>query len=164
MNMFRSIQKLTQRLEKNQKPILVALMALTALTLLVGVLVEVTVGALVGALVALVLQRILERELDRALARERERAQETKEKKELGLILPPGARLRDVLCLIYSRKTVERVFEQGIADTQEEWQAAMIHNQPWLARWAQVHGVLTVFLTMAVHAAVTLRSILKLVR
>ena len=80
------------------------------------------------------------------------------------LILPPGARLRNMLHVIYPPKIAERVFDQTIADMRLEWEEAMTHNQKWLARWIQVRGVLTVVLTAAVHAVATLHSIFKLVR
>ena len=81
-----------------------------------------------------------------------------------GLILPPGAGLRDMLHVIYPPKTAERVFDQIIADMQLEWQEAMIHDQKWLANWIQVRGVLTVLLTVLVHAVAALGSIFKLVK
>ena len=80
------------------------------------------------------------------------------------LILPPGARLREILHTIYPRKTAERVFDQAIADMQLEWQEAIIHEKKWLARWVQVRGVLTVFLAAAVHLVATLSSFFKLVK
>ena len=58
------------------------------------------------------------------------------------LILPPGARLRNMLHVIYPPKIAERVFDQIIADMRLEWEEAMAHNQKWLARWIQVRGVL----------------------
>lgn len=80
------------------------------------------------------------------------------------LILPPGARLRAILHTIYPRKTAERVFDQTIADMQLEWQEAIIHGKKGLARWVQVRGVLTVFLTASVHVVATLSSFFKLVK
>ena len=87
-----------------------------------------------------------------------------KEKNGPRLILPPGARLREILHTIYPRKTAERVFDQTIADMQLEWQEAIIHGKKGLARWVQVRGVLTVFLTAAVHVVATLSSFFKLVK
>ena len=87
-----------------------------------------------------------------------------KEKNRPTLILPPGTWLRNVLHVIYPPKTVERIFDQIIADMQLEWQEAMVHDQKWLARWVGVRGVLTVLLTAVVHVVATLGSILKLVR
>ena len=80
------------------------------------------------------------------------------------LILPPGARLRNMLHVIYPPKIAERVFDQTIADMRLEWEEAMAHNQKWLARWIQVRGVLTVVLTAAVHAVATLHRIFQLVK
>lgn len=119
---------------------------------LAGLLMPALVAALVGYLVAAL------------LAYQATALMMALEKKEPELILLPGAGLRDMLHFIYPPKTAERVFDQIIADMQEEWQAAIINDQPWLARWVQVRGVLTVFLTAAVHVIATLRSILKLVR
>lgn len=89
--------------------------------------------------------------------------QEKKEKRE-PLILPPGAGLRDMLHFIYPTKIAERIFDQIIADMQLEWQEAMIHEKKWLACWVRVRGVLTVFLTAAVHVVATLGSIFKMVK
>ena len=66
--------------------------------------------------------------------------------------------------LIYSKKTAEKVFDQIIADMQVEWQEAMVNNKEWLARWVQVRGVLTICITVCVHAVATLSSIFKLVK
>lgn len=121
-------------------------------------------GSLVGGVPLLVLGKLLEPELVRAVAREREMARKNKEKNGSRLILSPGAGLRDMLHFIYPPKTAERVFDQIIADMRVEWQAAIINDQKWLARWVRVRGVLTVFLTAAVHVVATLGSILKLVR
>lgn len=89
---------------------------------------------------------------------------EKKENNGPRLILPPGARIRDVLHVIYSPKTAERVFDQIIADMRLEWQEAMIHDQQWLARWVRIRGVLTVLITMVSHAVKSLGSIFKLVK
>ena len=65
----------------------------------------------------------------------------------------------------YTRpETAEGIFDQIIADMQLEWQEAMIHDQKWLANWIQVRGVLTVLLTVLVHAVAALGSIFKLVK
>ena len=88
----------------------------------------------------------------------------TKERNEPRLMLPPGARIRAILHTIYPRKTAERVFDQTIADMQLEWQEAIIHGRKEQARWVQVRGVLTVFLTAAVHVVATLSNFFKLVK
>ena len=80
------------------------------------------------------------------------------------LILPPGARLRNMLHVIYPPKIAERVFDQIIADMRLEWAEAMLHDQKWLAYWVRVRGLLTVLLTVLAHAVTALSSILKLVR
>ena len=80
------------------------------------------------------------------------------------LILPPGARLRNMLHVIYPPKIAERVFDQTIADMRLEWAEAMLHDQKWLAYWVRVRGLLTVLLTVLAHAVTALSSILKLVR
>ena len=153
-------------LKSLQKPpwLLVAiLMVLLALGTLVGFLVEVPVGTLRGSwlrgamvgLVYLVISWVIGWV----------RALEKKEDNESGLILPPGGGLRDMLHVVYSPKIAERVFDQIIADMQLEWQAAMIHDRKWLANWIQVRGVLTVLLTVLVHAVAALGSIFfKLVK
>ena len=80
------------------------------------------------------------------------------------LNLPPGARLRNMLHVIYPPKIAERVFDQIIADMRLEWAEAMLHDQKWLAHWVRVRGLLTVLLTVLAHAVTALSSILKLVR
>ena len=124
------------------------------------------VGGLVGPLMSLVMNRAVAREIARAVARDIAwlAALEKEEKNGPRLILPPGTWLRNVLHVIYSPKTAERIFDQIIADMQLEWQEAMIHEKKWLARWVRVRGVLTVLLTAVVHVVATLGSILKLVR
>ena len=164
--LIKSNQKLTRWLKKNRKPILVALPALMALTFLMGVLVGVPVRSLVGSLVGSLVSWAMAPLFNWAIARDIARLAALEEKENNGprLILPPGAGLRDMLHFIYPPKTAERVFDQIIADMQLEWQEAMVKDQPWLARWVRVRGVLTVFLTAAVHVVATLGSILKLVR
>ena len=80
------------------------------------------------------------------------------------LNLPPGARLRNMLHVIYPPKIAERVFDQIIADMRLEWAEAMLHDQKWLAHWVRVRGLLTVLLTVLAHAVTALSSILKLVK
>ena len=150
-------------IQKRKRLLVAALMALMVLVTLVGFLVGVPVRTLmaswVGSLVGLPLSRAFAWALARDIAREK------KENNGPGLILPPGTWLRNVLHVIYSPKIAERVFDQIIADMQLEWQAAMIHDRKWLANWIQVRGVLTVLLTVLVHAVAALGSIFfKLVK
>ena len=157
MNRLKSIQKST---------LVASLVVLIALTTLVGFLVGVPVrslvASLVGGLAGLAVAQMMTWAVNRDIARLA--VLEKKEKNEPGLILPPGAGLRDMLHFIYPLKIAERVFDQIIVDMQLEWQEAMIHEKKWLARWVRVRGVVTVFLTAAVYAVATLGSILKLVR
>ena len=163
MNWLKSIQKRARLL-------VAVLMFLIALVTMVGFLVGVPVGSLmgslVGGLVGLLVSLVMFRAVDRAMARDIARlaALEKKEKNGPRLILPPGTWLRNVLHVIYPPKTVERIFDQIIADMQLEWQEAMIHENKLLARWVRARGVLTVLLTAVVHVVATLGSILKLVR
>ena len=139
MNWRKSLQKLTRLLVR----VLEATLAWVLLALCVALLaLEATLAGL-GFLGFLV--RVLEKTGPR-------------------LILPPGARLRNMLHVIYPPKIAERVFDQIIADMRLEWEEAMAHNQKWLARWIQVRGVLTVVLTAAVHAVATLHRIFQLVK
>ena len=174
------IRLLVRFLCKIQKPILATLEALRsleflaalgfALALLADVLGAAALGtALAFGLVALALLTttlagLLAFALATTLAALGTVLASALERNESELILPPGAGLRDLLHFIYPPKTAERVFDQIIADMQLEWQAAMVKDQPWLARWVRVRGVLTVFLTAAVHVVATLGSILKPVR
>jgi len=87
-----------------------------------------------------------------------------KEKTGPSLILPPGANLRAVRHFLHPTNTAETAFDQLILYMQEEWQEAIMDSQQGLARWVHVRGVLTIFLTAAVHVVATLGSILKLVR
>ena len=173
--LIKAIEKLTRPLvvvlkkTKNPRRVVLGLNLTTVGVFLGAALVGLVplgtvLGALVGGVPLLVLGKLLEPELARAVAREREMARKNKEENGSRLILPPGAGLRDMLHFIYPPKTAERVFDQIIADTQLEWQEAMIHEKTWLARWVRVRGVVTVFLTAAVYAVATLGSILKLVR
>ena len=72
--------------------------------------------------------------------------------------------MRELLYLIYPKKTAERVFDQIITDMQEEWTEAVANNRTWLARWIHIRGGITILITMAVHAVATLGSIFKLVK
>ncbi len=124
---------------------------------LVGTLVGKLVRSLVGTLVGVKATGLVG---VRVVGLERTK----KEKNEPGLILPPGAWLRDMLHVIYSPTIAERVFDPTIADMQLEWQEAMIHDRTWLANWIQVRGVLTVLLTVLAQAVTALGSIFKLVK
>ena len=143
--------------------VLIFLLALVTMAgFLVGVPVRTLVASHVGGLASLAVAQMMIWAVNRDIARLA--ALEKKENNEPRLMLPPGAGLRGMLHFIYPPKTVERVFDQIIADMQLEWQEAMIHEKKWLARWVRVRGVLTVLLTAVVHVVATLGSILKLVR
>jgi len=144
MNWLKSLQKLTQ--------------------LLVGDLEETQDPVDRGVEAILKMSREEKKNLEVFMAAFYGKNRKNKEKNGPRLILPPGMWLRDMLRVIYPPKTIERVFDQIIADMQLEWQEAMIQEDKLQAGVVRVRGVLTVFLTMAVHAAVTLRSILKLVK
>ena len=166
MSWLQSIQKLTRRLvgflENPRKKRLVSLIAfLVSLGSLIAFLVSLgslatPLGPLVALAASLPALMVSLAALMASLAK--------KEKNEPSLILPPGANLRAALHFIYPPKTAERVFDQIIADMRVEWIEATKKDQQWLARWIQVRGVLTVFLTVAAHAVTTLGGILKLVR
>ncbi len=149
-------------IQKRIRLLVAVLMVLMVLVTLVGFLVGVPVRTLmaswVGGLVPMVIGRVVAREMARAVALEK------KEHNGPGLILPPGTWLRNVLHVIYSPKTAERIFDQIIADMQLEWQEAMTHDREWLANWIQVRGVLTVLLTVLAHTVTALGSIFKLVK
>ena len=76
----------------------------------------------------------------------------------------PGMWLNDVLHFFYSPKTAKRVFEPTIRDMQDEWVEAIAKERQGLARWVRVRGVLTVLITVVVHAVANLYSIFKLVK
>ena len=174
------IRLLVRFLYKIQEPILATLEALrsleflaalgTALALLANVLGAATLGAALAfslmalALLTTTMVGLLAFALATTLAALGTVLASALERNESELILPPGARLRNGLHFIYPPKTAERVFDQIIRDMQEEWQEAIINNQQWLARWVHVRGVLTIFLTAAVHVVDTLSNILKLVK
>ena len=140
MNWRKSLQKLTRLLVR----VLEAAVPWVMNPLIVaGLTLEATLAAILAGLGFLV--RVLEKTGPR-------------------LILPPGARLRNVIHVIYPPKIAERVFDQIIADMRLEWEEAMLHDQKWLARWIQLRGVLTVVLTAAVHAVATLHRIFQLVK
>ena len=149
MNEFKSIQELVRLTAESLEDMyrVDEMLGLVAL----GVA---QVGRMVGRVMSRVMSRVMPRVVFRVVVQE---------KKE-SLILPPGAGLRDILHFIYPPKIAERVFDQIIADMQLEWQEAMIHEKKWLARWVRVRGILTVFLTAAVHVVATLGSIFKLVK
>ena len=93
------------------------------------------------------------------------RSLERKEKNgQRPILFLPGTLLKDVLHVIYSPKTAERVFDQTIRDMQDEWVEAIAKERQGLARWVRIRGVLTVLITVVVHAVTNLRSIFKLVK
>ena len=57
---------------------------------------------------------------------------------------------------IYSKKTVTRVFVQGIADTQEEYIEALATGANWHARWIHVRGIMSFWSTVTFHAATSI--------
>ena len=130
------IRLLVKFLEKIQKPILATLEALEALrslellaalafglALLADVLGAAALGTVLGTALALLtttLAGLLAFALATTLAALGTVLASALERNESELILPPGARLRNVLHFIYPPKTAERVFDQIIRDMQGE--------------------------------------------
>jgi hypothetical protein len=67
------------------------------------------------------------------------------------LVTPPGWRARDILRVIYSKRTAEGVFDQVIADIREEWQEAMIAGHTRRACWIRIRGYGILALTIVTH-------------
>lgn len=72
------------------------------------------------------------------------------------LTVPPGVRLRGVLDFIYSRRTMERVFEPALADMQAEWLDAVVAGRQWKARWVRFRGYASLGNAIGLHSAMRL--------
>lgn len=72
------------------------------------------------------------------------------------LIVPPGTRLRRVLGFVFSRKTMEAVFDSTIADMQREWLDAEIAGRLGHARWIRIRGYLEILRALLVLAPTSL--------
>ena len=166
MNGLKSIQKRTRL-----RLVALGLMLGTVVVSLVGVLVGLVslgtvVGSLVGGLGGLAIAQMMTWAIPWAVNRDIARlaALEKKEKNEPRLILPPGTGLRDMLHVIYPPQTAERVFDQIIADMQQDWTEAMAENRQKFAWWIRIRCVLEIFLTAVVHIVAILGGIFKLVK
>jgi hypothetical protein len=57
-----------------------------------------------------------------------------------GLHCPPGFKLREALRFVFSRRTMEYVFDPALADMQAEWVEAMLADRPGHATWICLRG------------------------
>ncbi len=74
----------------------------------------------------------------------------------VSVVRPPGSGLMRILPYLFSKKTIEYVFLQGIADMREEYFAALAVKTPWLARATYVRWCIGVVATVASHWGVSL--------
>lgn len=79
-------------------------------------------------------------------------------KPEAELLIPPGARLREWLGLVFSQRSCTRILDPVLADWQHEWLEAHKRGDLRLARWAQIRGII------ALVSAVLMQLPLSVVR
>lgn len=70
---------------------------------------------------------------------------------KIDLLLPPGARLRAWLGLVYSDRTLARVLEPILADMQHEWLEAHQAGRLGRARWIHVRGIFNLLFAVAMR-------------
>jgi len=80
------------------------------------------------------------------------------------LFTPPGWRLRGLATLAYSKRTRERVFDQILADMQEEWMEAMVADRIHLARWIKIRGYASLLLAVVAHLVALVGSKIRDIR
>lgn len=65
---------------------------------------------------------------------------------------PAGSRFLAAMTVVCSKKTVEQVFAQAVADMREEHIEAVAAGHEWLARWVIVRGHFWLIVAFALYA------------
>lgn len=69
--------------------------------------------------------------------------------------LPPGTNLLNIAKFVYSKKTLERLFNQIVFDMREEHLEALAAGDIWHARWIHLRGNVAFLTTVVMHSGVS---------
>lgn len=66
--------------------------------------------------------------------------------------LPPGTNLLNIAKFVYSKKTIERLFNQIVVDMREEHLEALARGEIRHARWIHLRGTVAFLTTVVIHS------------